>query len=68
MHVADGIQYVGKLANSAEAEVSVFHGNGDTSCGSKSPSKQNCTPYHIEGSGPTKVDIVIIDVDSSDSR
>lgn len=68
VRVADGIQYVGKLANSAEPdEVSVLHRNGDTSCGSKSP-KENCVPHHIEDSGLTKVDIVIIDVDSSDSR
>lgn len=67
VRVADGIQYVGKLANSAEPdEVSVLHRNGDTSCGSKSP-KENCVPHHIEDSGLTKVDIVIIDVDSSDS-
>ena len=67
--MADGIQYVGKIANSTEAdEVSVFHGIGDTSCGSKSSPKKNCIPYHIEGSRTTKVDIVIIDVDSSDSR
>lgn len=66
VHVADGIQYMGKLANSADADqVSVSHGNEDTSSGSKSP-EENCMQRHIEGNG-LKVDIVIIDVDSSDS-
>ncbi|XP_041006981.1 eEF1A lysine and N-terminal methyltransferase isoform X2 [Juglans microcarpa x Juglans regia] len=68
VHIADGIQYVGELANSSDStEVPVFDGNVNTSGSSKSPSKENCLAYHIEGRGPTKVDIIIIDVDSSDS-
>lgn len=69
VHIADGIQYVREIANSVEAnEVSAFHGNGDTSCTSNYPANENCMSYHVEGRGTTKVDIVIIDVDSSDSR
>lgn len=68
VHIADGIQYVREIANSVEAnEVSAFHGNGDTSCTSNYPPNENCMAYHAEGRGTTKVDIVIIDVDSSDS-
>ncbi|XP_075654146.1 uncharacterized protein LOC142624463 [Castanea sativa] len=68
VHIADGIQYVREIANSVEANaVSAFHGNGDTSCTSNCPPNENCMAYHLEGRGTTKVDIVIVDVDSSDS-
>lgn len=65
VQIADGIQYVGELANSSEGdEMSVFHRNGDSSCSST----ENGLACQLEGRGPTKVDIAILDVDSSDSR
>ncbi|KAB1213624.1 Methyltransferase-like protein 13 [Morella rubra] len=64
VQIADGIQYVGELANSSEGdEMSVFHRNGDSSCSST----ENGLACQLEGRGPTKVDIAILDVDSSDS-
>lgn len=53
VHIADGIQYVRKAVNFAATEP---------------PSNGSRLASHVEGKGISKVDIVIIDVDSADSR
>jgi hypothetical protein len=59
VHIADGIQYVRKAVNFAAA---------DDHCNTEPPSNGSCLASHVEGEGISKVDIVIIDVDSADSR
>lgn len=70
VHIADGIQFIGNIANSASTnEVSLVQGNGDASSKSEVPSSNGShVPSHEKGKMATKVDIVIIDVDSADSR
>ncbi|KAF7837007.1 methyltransferase-like protein 13 [Senna tora] len=55
VHVADGIQFVSDIASSAATEA----------INAESPDG-NCTTSHVERQGASKVDIIIIDVDSSD--
>ncbi|KAI9075741.1 hypothetical protein K1719_042227 [Acacia pycnantha] len=58
VHVADGIQFVNdiEVAVSTTTEVST----------SPSHSNSHCITSHVEGEGGSKVDIIVIDVDSSD--
>lgn len=70
MHIADGIQYVRKAVNfDADDEKSAFGGNENRHCNSE-PTSSNGSRLasHVEGQGNSKLDIVIIDVDSADSR
>ncbi|KAK9289137.1 hypothetical protein L1049_017610 [Liquidambar formosana] len=69
VHIANGIQFVQEAANSAEGDgVPVIHGNGDALSKAKPPSPNRSFPEsHDDGIGSPKVDILIIDVDSSDS-
>ncbi|KAJ1407277.1 S-adenosyl-L-methionine-dependent methyltransferase [Sesbania bispinosa] len=63
VHIADGIQFVREIANSGTAQ---FHGKSNNSNYTKSPSNGSSTASPAEGVEATKVDIVIVDVDSSD--
>ncbi|KAF3456615.1 hypothetical protein FNV43_RR01269 [Rhamnella rubrinervis] len=65
VHIADGIQFIKRVANSASAnEVSFVKGNDDEA----SSSNESCaSSSHGEERVTSKVDIVIIDVDSEDS-
>lgn len=65
MHVADGIQFVRDIANSG---VTKFHGKCDSCSNTESSSNGSSIASHAEDVEATKVDIVIVDVDSSDSR
>ncbi|XP_028064961.1 eEF1A lysine and N-terminal methyltransferase isoform X1 [Camellia sinensis] len=65
--ITDGIQFVRRVANSEAAD-----GNVDAPCktdpsSSSSSSNGSCTTSDAEGNGTNRVDILIIDVDSSDS-
>lgn len=66
MHIADGIQFIEKVANSASADgMSSVKGCEDEIASSK----ESCvTSSHGEARLTSKVDIIIIDVDSDDSR
>lgn len=66
VHIADGIQFIKKVANFGSAdEVSFVKGNEDEA----SSSDKSCvSSLHGEERVTSKVDIVIIDVDSEDSR
>ncbi|XP_050372239.1 uncharacterized protein LOC126790137 [Argentina anserina] len=67
VHIADGIQYVRK-ALFAEDEKSCVGGNENGQCNFESPSSNgNGLASHVEGQVNSKLDIVIIDVDSADS-
>ncbi|KAL6185703.1 hypothetical protein ACLB2K_041830 [Fragaria x ananassa] len=69
VHIADGIQYVRKAVNfDADDEKSAFGGNENRNCNSE-PTSSNGSQLasHVEGQGNSKLDIVIIDVDSADS-
>ncbi|KAM5569586.1 hypothetical protein ABKV19_016876 [Rosa sericea] len=69
VHIADGIQYLRKAVHfAAEDEKSAVRGNEDGHCNSDPPSSNGShLAFHVEGQGISKVDIVIIDVDSADS-
>jgi hypothetical protein len=60
VHIADGIQFVRESASSGAAQ--------SHTKSSESPSNGSSTTSHAEDVEATKVDIIIIDVDSSDSR
>lgn len=62
VHIADGIQFIRDITSSASANVVSVPGNEDTS------SNESCTTSQEEDTINTKVDIIIIDVDSADSR
>lgn len=70
VHIADGIQFVRNVANSAAAdEISAVQEKEGAHCNTEPPSSnRSCLESHVEGKVPSKVDIVIIDVDSADSR
>ncbi|WJX53121.1 hypothetical protein P8452_39152 [Trifolium repens] len=59
VHIADGIQFVRESASSGAAQ--------SHTKSSESPSNGSSTTSHAEDVEATKVDIIIIDVDSSDS-
>lgn len=67
VHIADGIQFVRENASSGTAQI---HSKSNDPSYTDSPSNESSTasPSHAEGVEATKVDIVIVDVDSSDSR
>ncbi|ONI28765.1 hypothetical protein PRUPE_1G159900 [Prunus persica] len=69
VHIADGIQFVRNVANSAAAdEISAVQEKEGAHCNTEPPSSNgSCLESHVEGKVPSKVDIVIIDVDSADS-
>lgn len=60
MHVADGIQFVtdieGAITTTTEVSTAPSHSN------------RHCITSQVEGEGGSKVDIIVIDVDSSDPR
>lgn len=69
MHVADGIQFVRDIRNSlADANVSGGDQNNNDSSNTKHPLNGNHNASHAETRNFTRVDILVIDVDSSDSR
>lgn len=65
VHIADGIQFVREIASSGAAH---FHGKCNDSSYAESSSNGSSTASRAEGVEATKVDIVIVDVDSSDPR
>lgn len=65
MHIADGIQFVREIASFGAAH---FHGKCNDSSYAESSSNGSSTASRAEGVEATKVDIVIVDVDSSDPR
>ena len=69
-HVADGIQFVRDINNSLAAdEASVVDRNDDASSDTKSPPLSgSCNASNAENGVSTKIDVLIIDVDSSYSR
>ncbi|CAB4263006.1 unnamed protein product [Prunus armeniaca] len=69
VHIADGIQFVRNVANSAAAdEISAVQEKEGAHCYTEpTSSNRSCLESHVEGKVPSKVDIVIIDVDSADS-
>nr|XP_027191646.1 methyltransferase-like protein 13 isoform X3 [Cicer arietinum] len=66
VHISDGIQFVRENASSGTAQI---HSKSNDPSYTDSPSNESSTasPSHAEGVEATKVDIVIVDVDSSDS-
>ncbi|XP_019075579.2 uncharacterized protein LOC100243520 [Vitis vinifera] len=65
VHIADGIQFVRGVAADG---VSGKHVNNDAQCDAECPSSNgSCTASHAERKVISKFDILIIDVDSSDS-
>lgn len=69
VHVADGIQFVREITKSFAAdEVPVLHGNFDASDNTRLPLNGSCGASSTKVGGSSRVDVLIIDVDSSDSR
>ncbi|KEH20656.1 eEF1A lysine and N-terminal methyltransferase isoform X2 [Medicago truncatula] len=64
VHIADGIQFVRESASFGAAQ---SHSKSNNSSYTESPSNGSSTSSHAEDVEATKVDIIIIDVDSSDS-
>ncbi|KAL6342807.1 hypothetical protein AAG906_016642 [Vitis piasezkii] len=65
VHISDGIQFVREVAADGS---SGKHGNNDAQCDAECPSSNgSCTASHAESKVISKFDILIIDVDSSDS-
>ncbi|KAK2644011.1 hypothetical protein Ddye_019206, partial [Dipteronia dyeriana] len=69
VHVADGIQFVRDINNSLAAdEASVVDRNDDAASDTKSPPLGgSCNASNVENRVSTKIDVLIIDVDTSDS-
>ncbi|XP_059632140.1 uncharacterized protein LOC132274819 isoform X2 [Cornus florida] len=68
IHITDGIQFVREVANTAANRVTVGQGNDDALCDENVPSSNaSCIISHAEGRGSNRIDILIVDVDSSDS-
>uniref|UniRef100_A0A2P2L382 Methyltransferase-like protein 13 n=1 Tax=Rhizophora mucronata TaxID=61149 RepID=A0A2P2L382_RHIMU len=68
VHIADGIGFISNFKNSAAAdEVSAIHENGRNSCSKGSSFNKSCIASQVEGRNGSGVDILIIDVDSSDT-
>ncbi|XP_038720807.1 eEF1A lysine and N-terminal methyltransferase isoform X2 [Tripterygium wilfordii] len=64
VHIADGIQFV----RHADEGLSIVPRKENDSGDIKSfSSDENCAPFLASGGGSTKVDILVIDVDSADS-
>ncbi|KAK9138331.1 hypothetical protein Sjap_008925 [Stephania japonica] len=69
VHVADGIEFVRKFGSSTASTSEKFN-NEDAKIISKekfSSANGNCSDYSLEAKKSSKIDILIIDVDSSDS-
>ncbi|KAI8538084.1 hypothetical protein RHMOL_Rhmol09G0074200 [Rhododendron molle] len=69
VHITDGIQFVIGVANSkVDDGVIVGHGNEEAIC-NKDPTSSNgsCTVSDAERKETNKIDILIVDVDSSDN-
>ncbi|GAV59000.1 Methyltransf_11 domain-containing protein [Cephalotus follicularis] len=68
VHINDGIQFIREVVNANTVGKLSINGNEDVSDNSKLTSlKGNQTASHAEVSESTKFDILVIDVDSSDS-
>ncbi|XP_044500497.1 eEF1A lysine and N-terminal methyltransferase [Mangifera indica] len=68
VHVADGIQFVRDITNSVTAdEVPALHGNVNTSDNTIHSIKGICSASSTEVGGSSRIDVLIIDVDSSNS-
>lgn len=68
MHITDGIQFV-KGVSKVDDGVLVGHGNDKAICNmDPTSSNRSCTVSDAEGNETNKIDILIVDVDSSDSR
>ncbi|KAK2644013.1 hypothetical protein Ddye_019208 [Dipteronia dyeriana] len=69
VHVADGIQFVRDINNSLAAdEASVVDRNDDAFSDTKSPPLSgSCNASNVGNRVSTKIDVLVIDVDSSDS-
>lgn len=69
VHIADGIKFIREITGSSPAdEVSVVHGDGNSLSDAEQTSINGSCISHEEGRANAKVDIIIIDVDSADSR
>ncbi|XP_031263405.1 eEF1A lysine and N-terminal methyltransferase-like [Pistacia vera] len=68
VHVADGIQFVREITNSFAADELPVHGNFDASDNTRLPLNGSCSASSTKVVGSSRVDVLIIDVDSSDSR
>lgn len=69
VHIADGIVFVRDFKNFAAADgLLAINQNEDASGITKPSVKGSCTVSYAEGRERYGVDILIIDVDSSDSR
>ena len=68
VHIADGIRFIREVAAAADG-VSRKHENNDAHCDAECPSSNgSCTASRAENNVISKFDILVIDVDSSDSR
>ncbi|CAK9136522.1 unnamed protein product [Ilex paraguariensis] len=69
VHITDGIQFIKEVANFEVAdEVRRSHGNEDDLCDTKPPaSNGSCIVSPAEGKHNITIDILIVDVDSSDT-
>ncbi|KAH7833760.1 hypothetical protein Vadar_009400 [Vaccinium darrowii] len=67
VHITDGIQFV-KGVSKVDDGVLVGHGNDKAICNmDPTSSNRSCTVSDAEGNATNKIDILIVDVDSSDS-
>lgn len=64
VHIADGIQFVREIDSSGAAQI---HGKSNDPSNTESALNASSTVSHA-GVKVTKVDIIIVDVDSSDPR
>ena len=70
VHITDGVQFVRGVANCSRAdELITRRGNDDTICNMGAPSSNGSyTKTDAKGKGTNSIDILIVDVDSADSR
>lgn len=70
VHISDGIQFVTSVANSkVDDGIIVGHGNEKAICNMESTSSnRSYTVSDAEHRETKKIDILIVDVDSSDAR
>ncbi|CAL5214091.1 unnamed protein product [Lathyrus oleraceus] len=64
VHIADGIQFIRESTSSGAAQ---SHSKSNSSSYTESPTNGSSTTSHAEDVEDTKVDIIIVDADSSDS-
>lgn len=65
VHITDGIEFVKEAANNGGVTA---NGNEDALCAANNTSNGSCDVSQVEGKGVSGIGILIIDVDSSDSR